>query len=147
MWGLQVAKTAAFGNGIPIKVDEAVGKTWQIEASKVTLQNRRWPAALRSLTEQVAEELGCYGSDYMDALLDKLVLCEVGGSFEAHNDMEKEPGVFATMVRGIVGSICVAQPRLPRKALMSLCLARSGYSISHRVRGRCHHCQAQGSSP
>jgi hypothetical protein len=112
------------GNGAPLKVDETVGKTWEIEASKVTLHNRRWPAALRNLTAQVVQGLRCYASDdYMDASLDKLVLCEVGGSFEAHNDMEREPGVFATMVRGNVGSISDAQPRLPRRRLM-LCVWR-----------------------
>jgi hypothetical protein len=81
-------------------VDETVRKTWQIDASKVSFRHPHWAAALRDLTTKVAQGLGCPDPSRVRASLHKLLLYDVGGFFKAHKDTEKEPGMFATMVRG-----------------------------------------------
>jgi hypothetical protein len=100
-----VAEKAPFGRGLATMVDETVRKTWQIDGSKVSFNHPRWPQSLRHLTIKVAEELGCPEPSKVTASLHKLLLYDVGGFFKAHKDTEKEPGMFATMVRIVPSSV------------------------------------------
>jgi hypothetical protein len=96
---VQVAEKAPFGKGLSTMVDETVRKTWQIDGSKVSFNHPRWTAALRELTTKAATGLGCPEPSKVTASLHKLLLYDVGGFFKTHKDTEKEPGMFATMVR------------------------------------------------
>jgi hypothetical protein len=55
---------------------------------------------LRRLVQQAAEQLGLPegSAGSIDARLYKLLLYEQGGHFAAHQDTEKEPGMFGTLV-------------------------------------------------
>jgi hypothetical protein len=78
---------------------DAVCKTWQVDAAKVSFKHPRWMAALWELTTMVAGGLRCPQTPMVTASLHKLVVGDLGGFFKAHKDTEKQPGMFATMVR------------------------------------------------
>jgi hypothetical protein len=71
----------------------------QVDAARVTI-GTSWEPVLRRAVRQVAEQLGLpeASAASIDARLYKLLLYEQGGHFAAHQDTEKEPGMFGTLV-------------------------------------------------
>jgi hypothetical protein len=71
----------------------------QVDAARVTI-GASWQPVLRRAVQQVAQQLGLPdgAAASIDARLYKLLLYEQGGHFAAHQDTEKEPGMFGTLV-------------------------------------------------
>jgi Subtilase family/2OG-Fe(II) oxygenase superfamily len=95
-----VASKAPFGQGATMQYNESVRQAWQIDASKVTLEDG--DEYLLSVLVQSCQELG-FSSERMvhlgiHAQLHKLLLYETGGHFTAHRDTEKEAGMFGTLI-------------------------------------------------
>eukprot|EP00170_Pyropia_yezoensis_P003834 contig_16015_g3845 len=92
-----VCEAAPYGHGQETVVDETVRRARQAPAAHVTTAPG-WDAALQKAASQVvATRLGLPDVP-VAAVLDKLVLYEAGGHFQAHQDTEKGPGMFATLV-------------------------------------------------
>jgi hypothetical protein len=71
----------------------------QVDAARIAI-GASWQPVLRRAVHQVAEQLGLPegSASSIDARLYKLLLYEEGGHFAAHQDTEKEPGMFGTLV-------------------------------------------------
>ena len=90
------SEPAPFGRGIDTVVDPKVRNARQIDAARVRT-SRPWDAAMSDLVKQVTAALGGIEGCVVPHLY-KLVLYEAGGFFKAHQDTEKEPRMFATLV-------------------------------------------------
>jgi len=92
-----VCALAPFGRGDETLHDARVRHTWQLEPSKLTIQNPEFQKGVTKLTYRVAEALGCLAFD-VTAMPYKMLLYEPGSHFEEHRDTEKEPGMFGTLI-------------------------------------------------
>ena len=92
------ADLAPFGKGIETIIDIAVRQTWQIEPSKVTIGPNFYSAQLPSILRTVRKHLGLFGLGDIEAHFYKLLLYEQGGHFKRHQDTEKEPGMFGSLL-------------------------------------------------
>ncbi|KAL8938341.1 MAG: hypothetical protein Q9216_003942 [Gyalolechia sp. 2 TL-2023] len=96
---VQASQKAPFGKGNQTLVDESVRKTWQIDAEKIQYLNSGWQRCLDQTVERVAQELGVAGgSTNVRAEFYKMLLYEPGAMFKPHQDTEKVPGMFGTLV-------------------------------------------------
>lgn len=93
----QASHQAPFGKGSETIVDKSVRKTWQIDASKVKINNPRWDEWVQRNVPD--EELGVPPVAWPNvrAELYKLLIYEFGAHFKQHQDSEKAQGMFATM--------------------------------------------------
>jgi len=91
-----VAERAPYGRGQETLVDTEVRRTWQIDASRVTLGGKHWQTTLDRIVSRAAVGLGV--NDKVDAELYKLLVYDTGSFFISHRDTEKAPGMFATLV-------------------------------------------------
>jgi len=87
---------APFGKGSETIVDLSVRKTWELSPTEFALTNAAWTAHMDSVVKSVRKELGVGRS--VKAELYKLLLYERGAMFKAHQDSEKVPGMFGTLV-------------------------------------------------
>ena len=87
---------APFGKGTKTIVDESVRKCWQLGKDKFCFKNPLWKSALQTLAVNAALMLGVVQS--VEAIPYKLLLYEEGSFFLPHQDTEKEPGMFATLI-------------------------------------------------
>ncbi|KAL8731000.1 MAG: hypothetical protein Q9166_003651 [cf. Caloplaca sp. 2 TL-2023] len=95
----QISHKAPFGKGNEKLVDESVRKTWQIDAANVRILNKDWQLCLDRILERVAEGLGIAGRpSSIRAELYKMLLYEKGAMFKPHQDTEKVPGMFGTLI-------------------------------------------------
>lgn len=92
----QAAEQAPYGRGPETLVDTSVRRSWQIDASKVTLAGKHWPGTLNEIVAQCSAGLGVQVP--VRAELYKMLVYETGGFFLSHRDTEKTPGMFATLV-------------------------------------------------
>jgi len=91
-----VAERAPYGRGQETLVDTEVRRTWQIDASRVTLGGKHWQTTLDRIVDRAALGLGV--NDKVEAELYKLLVYDTGSFFISHRDTEKAPGMFATLV-------------------------------------------------
>lgn len=89
---------APFGQGTKTIVDTTVRKTWQLDASKVSFEHPNWVDFIRKVLCEACEGLGVNSISQPVGELYKLLLYEPGSHFKAHQDTEKSPGMFGTMV-------------------------------------------------
>ncbi|KAL8669092.1 MAG: hypothetical protein Q9168_006301 [Polycauliona sp. 1 TL-2023] len=95
----QASQKAPFGKGNETVVDETVRKTWQIDAANVRILNKDWQVCLDRILTRVAEGLGIAGGpSSICAKLHKMLLYEEGAMFKPHQDTEKVPGMFGTLI-------------------------------------------------
>ncbi|RDW89730.1 hypothetical protein BP6252_01762 [Coleophoma cylindrospora] len=96
---VSVARQAPFGKGTETVVDETVRKTWEVAPSDFELRNPAWPAFVREIVTKVSAGLGVtsYGAG-VHAELYKLLLYDKGAMFKPHQDSEKAPRMFGTLV-------------------------------------------------
>ncbi len=90
------AERAPYGRGQETLVDVEVRRTWQIDASRITLGGKHWQATLDSIVNQATQGLGVDGQ--VEAELYKLLVYDTGSFFVSHRDTEKAAGMFATLV-------------------------------------------------
>ena len=95
---IAVCHRAPFGKGSETIVDESVRKTWELDPSQFSLSGPTWPAVLDDVINKVGRELGCGSETTIRASLYKSLLYETGALFKPHEDTEKEPGMFGTLV-------------------------------------------------
>ncbi|KAI9882227.1 MAG: Sorting nexin mvp1 [Watsoniomyces obsoletus] len=96
---IEASHKAPFGKGSETIVDENVRKTWELNATQVRTRNPAWEKSLERILDLVASGLGILaGQRAIKARLHKLLLYEEGGCFRAHQDSEKEPRMFGTLV-------------------------------------------------
>ena len=93
---IKAATRAPYGRGADTVVDTKVRRTWQIEASRVSISGKHWAKTLDGIVERAAEGLGVAGP--VTAELYKLLVYDKGSFFISHRDTEKAPGMFATLV-------------------------------------------------
>ena len=93
---IKAATRAPYGRGADTVADTKVRRTWQIEASGVSIGGKHWAKTLDSIVERAAEGLGVAGP--VTAELYKLLVYDKGSFFISHRDTEKAPGMFATLV-------------------------------------------------
>lgn len=93
------SKQSPFGKGHETLVDTTVRKSWELDASQVSIRNPLWNESIRDLVTTVHEELALTcGAQNIAAQLYKLLLYEPGAFFKPHQDTEKTPGMFGTLV-------------------------------------------------
>ncbi|KAJ7220828.1 hypothetical protein GGX14DRAFT_559617 [Mycena pura] len=95
------AKQAPFGHGDKSVVDPTVRKTWEVAADAVKFANPEWDKFIADIV--VKKAVQALGVSYSPAIaprcdLHKLLLYETGSHFAPHQDTEKEPGMFATLI-------------------------------------------------
>ncbi|VDB99822.1 unnamed protein product [Peniophora sp. CBMAI 1063] len=88
---------AAFGKGERTVLDPSVRDTFELDASCVRFLNPAWEVWLREAMQSACNELGLAGRSPRHELY-KLLVYEVGSHFHLHQDTEKAPGMFATVV-------------------------------------------------
>ncbi len=93
---IKAASRAPYGRGSDTIVDTKVRRTWQIEASRISLSGKHWSTTLAGIVERAAEGLGV--TEPVAAELYKLLVYDKGSFFVSHRDTEKTPGMFATLV-------------------------------------------------
>jgi hypothetical protein len=91
------AELAPYGRGEQTVLDTSVRRVWQIDAARVRVGGKSWPASLERVLAEVARGLGCEGAP-IRAELYKLLVYDAGGFFLSHRDSEKAPGMFGTLL-------------------------------------------------
>ena len=91
-----IAEAAPYGRGEETVVDRDVRRTWQVDSAKVRIGGRHWEKTLGELVADVGLGLGVSGPLAADFY--KLLVYDAGSFFVDHQDTEKVPGMFATMV-------------------------------------------------
>ncbi|KAI1262137.1 hypothetical protein F5Y18DRAFT_161064 [Xylariaceae sp. FL1019] len=88
-----------FGKGAETLVDDNVRRSWELNVDQFTLRNPAWPAAIKDVLPNVHRELGLLCPLHsIRAEPYKLLLYEEGAFFKPHQDSEKTPGMFGTLV-------------------------------------------------
>ena len=90
---------APFGKNRATVVDKTVRDTREIEARELVLNDAEWVAHLQVLLRETAEELAI--TEGIKAVPYKLLIYEPGGFFAEHQDSEKLPGMFGTLLIGL----------------------------------------------
>jgi predicted 2-oxoglutarate/Fe(II)-dependent dioxygenase YbiX len=93
---IKAATRAPYGRGADTVVDTKVRRTWQIEASRVSISGKHWAKTLDGIVARAAEGLGV--AEPVTAEVYKLLVYDNGSFFVSHRDTEKAPGMFATLV-------------------------------------------------
>lgn len=93
-----VARKAPFGKGTDTVWDTEVRNTWEIDARQLKLKNPAFQERVQEILEEVKQGLGIPEKHQITAELYKLLLYEEGSFFLPHQDSEKEPGMFGTLV-------------------------------------------------
>ncbi|KZT35184.1 hypothetical protein SISSUDRAFT_197163 [Sistotremastrum suecicum HHB10207 ss-3] len=92
-----VCELAPFGKGERTVVDRNVRDTWELSADKISFVNPKWNTWMNStLIPEITKRLGV--SKIQKCELYKLLVYEKGSHFLPHQDTEKSPGMFATLV-------------------------------------------------
>ncbi|RDL31044.1 uncharacterized protein BP5553_09833 [Venustampulla echinocandica] len=90
---------APFGKGEQTVVDKSVRKTWELSPPDFELRNPAWGRFIESIVAKVSAGLGVDEADKeVSAQLYKMLLYDEGAMFKPHQDSEKAPGMFATLV-------------------------------------------------
>ena len=88
-----------FGKGSATLVDTSVRNSWELDPSQFVLRNSRWTGFVKDIVASVHQQLFLPGTPLdVNAELYKLLLYEEGAYFKPHQDSEKTPGMFGTLV-------------------------------------------------
>lgn len=88
-----------FGKGNQTLVDDTVRKCWELDHNQFSLGNPAWQTFVSSVLVHIHTKLGLScRRDRVGAEMYKLLLYEEGAFFKAHQDSEKAPGMFGTLV-------------------------------------------------
>lgn len=92
-------RQSPFGKGEETIVDETVRKSWELNPSQFSLSNPEWTSCMASVVDDVHKDLQltCHRGA-VHAELYKLLIYEEGAFFKPHQDSEKTPGMFGTLV-------------------------------------------------
>ena len=93
------AAAAPFGKGRDTIVDESVRKTWEIDAADLKIKGAEWTKELGVFLAETAKGMGIEVA--IRAAPYKLLIYEPGGFFAEHQDSEKLPGMFGTLLVGL----------------------------------------------
>ena len=80
-------------------VDVDVRRTWEIDAKDLVLKDGKWTHALNKFLGEAAGAMELGGR--ITARPYKLLIYEPGGFFADHQDSEKAPGMFGTLLIGL----------------------------------------------
>lgn len=95
-------KQSPFGKGAETIVDETIRRTWELDPTNFELKNPKFLTEIDSLISTVCESLALrYPKGDVRAELFKLLVHEEGAFFKPHQDSEKTPGMFGTLVLGL----------------------------------------------
>lgn len=94
-----IARQAPFGRGAETVLDTTVRNAYEIDAEAISFANPAWQSTLREITKRVAADLDVAGKVVAEPY--KLLVYEKGGFFLPHQDSEKAPGMFATLIIGL----------------------------------------------
>ena len=92
------SRKSAFGKATETRVDDSVRRTWELNPGEFSLQNPKWQEAITDIFPQVIQKLSLNRPERIRAELHKLLLYEEGAFFKPHQDSEKTPGMFGTLV-------------------------------------------------
>jgi predicted 2-oxoglutarate/Fe(II)-dependent dioxygenase YbiX len=96
---LEKAQVAPFGKGHRTLVDRTVRDTWEINADQLDLSDTGLQRSLRAFLSRAAAEMNIEGGIKAEPY--KLLIYEAGGFFAEHQDSEKLPGMFGTLLLGL----------------------------------------------
>ncbi|VDB99821.1 unnamed protein product [Peniophora sp. CBMAI 1063] len=88
---------AAFGKGERTVIDTSVRDTSELDGAHIRFLNPLWDTWVEEAVLKACEQLGVTGKRVRHELY-KLLLYETGSHFHMHQDTEKSPGMFATVV-------------------------------------------------
>lgn len=91
---------APFGRGEGTLVDETIRKTWEINATNISIRNPQWDQWIQGrMLPMCMEKMAIPFAfrPYIRAEMYKLLLYEEGAHFKPHRDSEKASGMFATL--------------------------------------------------
>jgi hypothetical protein len=95
-WLCEQGEESPFGKGMDTILDADIRRSIEFEAQDTVLLNPHWKPAMDQLVNSVAEQMGI---DFpVKAELYKLLVYREGGHFKFHQDTEKAPGMFATLI-------------------------------------------------
>ncbi|KAH6672517.1 hypothetical protein B0J14DRAFT_74998 [Halenospora varia] len=96
---VSASHAAPCGKGEETIVDTRVRKTWELSPSDFELRNPAWKKFVNSIVAKVSEGLGVDATGTaVSAELYKMLLYDEGAMFKPHQDSEKAPRMFATLV-------------------------------------------------
>ncbi|MEY4926274.1 MAG: hypothetical protein RI894_710, partial [Bacteroidota bacterium] len=93
---IAVAHKAPFGKGSETVLDNTVRSAWEIDAADISFNNPEWQKWLKTIVEEVQEQLGVQHQT-ITASLYKMLIYEKDDFFVWHKDSEKEKNMFATL--------------------------------------------------
>lgn len=92
-------RQSPFGKGGDTIVDTEVRNSFELNPLQFTLSNPAWNVCISALLDIVYRELALNcGRQHVVPELYKLLLYEEGAFFRSHQDSEKTPGMFGTLV-------------------------------------------------
>ena len=93
----EASRPAPFGHGEQTLVDDSVRKTWEMDASDISLTNPAWQAGFETkIRAPMIKALALPAESQLKPY--KLLLYEPGSFFRGHRDSVKEPGMVGTLV-------------------------------------------------
>ena len=92
------SQRSRFGKATETRLDDSVRRSWELNPGQFALRNPSWQDAVADLVLQVRERLELPSSGIVRAELYKLLLYEEGAFFKPHQDSEKTPGMFGTLI-------------------------------------------------
>jgi hypothetical protein len=96
---IERCRKSAFGKGSETILDENVRRSWELNPDQFSLRNPRWASTISALLPTIHEKLALpWNAKHTRAELYKLLLYEEGAFFKPHQDTEKTPGMFGTLV-------------------------------------------------
>jgi hypothetical protein len=93
-----VALLARHGRKHQTLLDRRVRDTWEIPATRIKIEQRRWNKALRVELDAIRQGLGLGPDCTLRAELHNLLVYEPGQFFVPHQDSEKEDDMIGTLV-------------------------------------------------
>ncbi|TVY44089.1 hypothetical protein LOCC1_G004493, partial [Lachnellula occidentalis] len=96
---IAASRQAPFGKGEDTLVDTSVRKTWEVSPTNFELKNPAWQLFVKTVVARVSTGLGVDATgNGVSAELYKMLLYDEGALFKPHQDSEKAPRMFATLV-------------------------------------------------
>lgn len=97
---IESSRMSPYGKGTETLVNEAVRKSWQLDANRFSLKNPLWEKQVGIYKDQAITGLGLTTAkpEEVKVVLYKLLIYEEGAFFLPHQDSEKADGMFATLV-------------------------------------------------
>lgn len=95
-WLCKEGQASPFGKGMKTVLDPEIRRSIEFEAHDIEILNPRWKSSLKKLINSISSQMGI---DFqIKAELFKLLVYREGGHFKFHQDTEKMPGMFATLI-------------------------------------------------